>query len=233
MWGSHEDEKYSAKNVLSNEDDFSNSTHANYWLAKKGEVKDQGFVIKVGNSKRKIVGVNLRNTHNITNATWATDIFKLEGALLEDPETLEQRIQGLTPLTWTPAILRAAGQWDKLIFRQMESELQTFFFTAVRELRYLWFHLRTFHGEGGGLQYFGPILQTGASLVNCFISISLNSDVCSWTAWTSCDWFCDEEDPLVSTRNLQKKEEVSQNIDHLCDEKEVLGCYENCTGKYG
>ena len=177
LWGSHEDEKYSAKNVLSNEDDFSNSTHANYWLAKKGEVKEQGFVIKVGNSKRKLVGVNLRNTHNITNATWATDIFKLEGALLEDPETLDQRI----PLTWTPEILRKAGRWDRLTARQMESELQnlkdppiqTFFFTAVRELRYLWFHLRTFHGEGGGLQYFGPILQTGASLVNCFVNFFL------------------------------------------------------------
>ena len=55
LWGSEEDEKYSANNILSKEDDFSNSTHANYWLAKKGELKGQGFILRVGNSKQKIL----------------------------------------------------------------------------------------------------------------------------------------------------------------------------------
>ena len=53
-----------------------------------------------------------------------------------------------------------------------------------------------------------------------------------WTEWTSCDWFCDEEDPHNKTRRLKKKEtEASEAVAHLCNEKQVLGCYENCTGK--
>ena len=166
LWGSEEDEKYSANNILSKEDDFSNSTHANYWLAKKGELKGQGFILRVGNSKQKILGVNMKNTHNTTKEHWATDIFKLEGSLLKEPDTVDQRSQGI--ITWTPEILRKAGIWDQLIFQQMESKLeklkdpvQTFFFSEMHELRYLWFHLLSFHGEGGGLQYMTPILQRG------------------------------------------------------------------------
>ena len=166
LWGSEEDEKYSANNILSKEDDFSNSTHANYWLAKKGELKGQGFILRVGNSKQKILGVNMKNTHNTTKEHWATDIFKLEGSLLKEPDTVDQRSQGI--ITWTPEILRKAGIWDQLIFQQMESKLeklkdpvQTFFFSEMHELRYLWFHLLSFHGDGGGLQYMTPILQRG------------------------------------------------------------------------
>ena len=160
LWGSSEDKKFSAENILSNEADFSNSTSANYWLAKENTVEGQGFVMKVGNSKRKIVGVHVRNIHNVTNGDWATKIFYLEGALLKDPETLAQRGQ----LPWTPEILKKAGRWEELLTKTLknkQSPLQTFFFEATTEIRYLWFHLLKFHGRGGGLQYFAPILQSG------------------------------------------------------------------------
>ena len=58
------------------------------------------------------------------------------------------------------------------------------------------------------------------------------SDVCAWTNWTSCDWFCDEQDPGNKTRSLHQKENgYSQDLSHLCDGEEALGCYENCTGR--
>ena len=86
LWGSQAEEKFAARNILTNEpSDFSNSTHANYWLTKEGEVDDQGFVVRVGNSKRKIVGVHIRNT-NTNETKWATRTFKLEGSLLKEPE---------------------------------------------------------------------------------------------------------------------------------------------------
>ena len=54
--------------------------------------------------------------------------------------------------------------------------------------------------------------------------------MCNWANWTSCSWFCDEEDPLIKTRNLEKKDDVLEDIDNLCNEEEKLGCYESCTG---
>ena len=161
LWGSQEEERFAARNILTNEpSDFSNSTHANYWLAKEGEVEGQGFVVRVGNSKKKIVGVHIRNTNNTSN--WATRTFKLEGSLLKEPEKIAQRSQENTAL-WTPEILKDAGKWDKLLVATLEDNqtLQTFFFNGTTELRYLWFHLLSFHGKGGGLHYFAPILQLG------------------------------------------------------------------------
>ena len=163
LWGSSEDKKFSAENILSNEEDFSNATSANYWLAKGNTVEGQGFVMKVGNSKRKIVGVHVRNIHNASNGEWATKIFYLEGALLKEPETVGQRGQENEP-SWTAEILKKAGTWEELLTKTLknkQSPLQTFFFEATTEIRYLWFHLLRFHGRGGGLQYFAPILQSG------------------------------------------------------------------------
>ena len=234
LWGSQEEEKFAARNILTNEPpDFSNSTHANYWLAKEGEVDDQGFVVRVGNSKRKIVGVHIRNT-NTSKTNWATRTFKLEGSLLKEPERIAQRAKENTA-QWTPEILKAEGEWDDLLNVTLEENqtLKSFFFDETTELRYLWFHLLSFYGKGGGLHYFAPILQSGECHTFSFTSFSNPSDVCMWTNWTGCDWFCDEEDPRNKTRRLQKKEtELSQEVAHLCNESEVLGCYANCTGKY-
>ena len=140
---------------------FSNLTHANYWLAKEGEVEDQGFVVRVGNSKRKIVGVHIRNI-NTTKTKWATRTFKLEGSLLKEPERITQRGKENTA-QWTPEILKAEGEWDDLLNVTLEDNqtLQSFFFDGTTELRYLWFHLLSFYGKGGGLHYFAPILQSG------------------------------------------------------------------------
>ena len=171
LWGTSEDERFTAENVLFDETAFSNSTFANYWLANKGKTtdkrKDEGFAVKIGNFKSKVVGVKLRNTDSRSNGGRATQIFKLEGSLLE-PETLDLRVQE-HDLTWSPEILKEAGTWDVLLVKMMKPgnqpednpPLETFFFKATKELRYLWFHLITFNGEGGGLQYFAPIPQLG------------------------------------------------------------------------
>ena len=146
---------------MSNETSFANTTSANFWLAEKGKVEGQGFVMKVGNSRRKIVGV-----HAIQNSkypSWATKRFRLEGALLKEPDTVGQRGQENEP-SWTPEVLKKAGPWEELLDETLEKDptlLQTFFFKNTTEIRYLWFHLVSFHGRGGGLQYFTPILQSG------------------------------------------------------------------------
>ena len=81
LWGTREDERFTAENVLSDETDFSNSTFANYWLANKGKTTDkrkyEGFAMKIGNFKSKIVGVKLRNTDSRKNGGWATQILSL------------------------------------------------------------------------------------------------------------------------------------------------------------
>ena len=63
---------------------------------------------------------------------------------------------------------------SKMLKSRNQSEenpsLETFFFKATKELRYLWFHLITFNGEGGGLQYFAPIHQLGDSQLKFLIS---------------------------------------------------------------
>ena len=164
LWGSSKNDKFAAKNILTDEaSDFSNSTHANYWLAKRGESEGQGFVMRVGNSRRKIVGVHIRNTNNASKGYWATRTFQLEGSLLEEPERIAQRVKENTA-HWTPDILKTAGIWEELLNVTLEvnqTQIQTFFFDATTEVRYLWFHLLTFYGKGGGLQYFAPILQSG------------------------------------------------------------------------
>ena len=161
MWGSNDDKKFSAENILSNEADFSNSTSANYWLAKENTVEGQGFVMKVGNSKRKIVGVHA--IQNSKNKSWATKRFRLEGALLKEPEIVGQRGQENEP-SWTQEVLKKAGPWEELLNKTLKKDptlLQTLFFKNTTEIRYLWFHLVSFYGLGGGLQYFAPILQSG------------------------------------------------------------------------
>ena len=55
--------------------------------------------------------------------------------------------------------------------------------------------------------------------------------MCAWTNWTNCSWFCNEDDPLIKTRSLEKKEEVSEDVDHLCNEEEERPCHTNCTGQ--
>ena len=91
-----------AKNVLSDEEEVSNQQEANFWLAENGKTDGQGFVIRVGNSKRNIVGVKIRNTFNGGKSkVWATKAFKVEGSLLKEPGTVSQRAQGTSP-TWTP-----------------------------------------------------------------------------------------------------------------------------------
>ena len=161
LWGSREDERFTAKNVLSDEIDASNSTHANYWLAKKGKVLGEGFVVRVGNSTQKIVGVEMKNTLKSNNPYQATEKFHILGSLLKKLETSSR---SAADKIWTPYVLLNAGSWDVfLASKKLErgSHLQQFYFEATAELRFLWFNLHSFYGEGGGLQYFAPIHQSG------------------------------------------------------------------------
>ena len=132
--------------------------------------------MKVGNNKRSVAGIKIRNTDSTKNGGRATEIFKLEGSLLKEPESLGQRVQE-HDLSWTPEILKESGQWEELLTKMMkprdQSEanppLETFFFFAAKEVRYLWFHLLTFNGLGGGLQFFAPILHSGEINRECSI----------------------------------------------------------------
>ena len=167
LWGTSLNAKYPAKNILVDEAIFNNKTHANYWLALKEKTVGQGFVMKVGNSKRKIVGISIRNSYHTSKLPWATKEFELEGSLLKEPETEGQRSQDAN-LLWSPDVLKA-GNWSVLLTETLEGinmnpSLENFFFEATTELRYLWFHLRSYYGsQGGGLNYLGPILQSGES----------------------------------------------------------------------
>ena len=166
LWGTSFSERHLAKNVLSDEKEVSTQQEANFWLAEKEITDGQGFVMKVSNSKRKIVGVKIRNTFNAGKGLWAAKGFQIEGSLLKEPDTLSQRTQRTT---WTPEILKEAGSWSVLTSGTLRTKsqgqakppLEPFFFGATTELRYLWFHLSSYYGQGGGLQYFAPILQSG------------------------------------------------------------------------
>ena len=163
LWGSNQEERFTAENVLSDEIDFKNSTHANYWLAKK--VEGEGFVVRVGTSKQKIVGVEMRNTRKTNNPYQATKTFHIEGSLLKEPETSSRKAEDFD---WTSDVLLNAGSWDVLLANEKleeRSQLQQFYFEATTELRFLWFHLHSFYGEGGGLQYFAPIRQSGRNKI--------------------------------------------------------------------
>ena len=163
LWGSNQEERFTAENVLSDEIDFKNSTHANYWLAKKGKVLGEGFVVRVGNSKQKIVGVEMKNTRRSNNPYQATKTFHILGSLLKEPETSSRRAEDFDKI-WSSDVLLDAGSWDVLLANEKleaRSQLQRFYFEATAELRFLWFHLHSFYGEGGGLQYFSPIRQSG------------------------------------------------------------------------
>ena len=165
LWGTSFSERHLAKNVLSDEKEVSTQQEANFWLAEKEITDGQGFVMKVANSKRKIVGVKIRNTFNAGKSLWAAKGFQIEGSLLKEPGTLSQR----TNPTWTPEILKEAGSWTVLLRGTLKTKsqdqskppLETFFFGATTELRYLWFNLNSYYGQGGGLQYLAPILQSG------------------------------------------------------------------------
>ena len=156
LWESSQDEQFAAKNLLTNDEKL--------WRAEQGEKDGQGFVMRVGNSAKKVVGATIKNTPYSRDGGWATKDFRLEGSLLRDAEILTQRTQGFNP-TWTPEEFRKAGNWSVLLTRKMHNQattpFQNFYFEASTELRFVWFHLLSFYKEGGGLQYFAPIFQSG------------------------------------------------------------------------
>ena len=118
---------------------------------------------QVGTFKQKIVGVEMRNTLKSNNPYQATKTFHILGSLLKKPETSSRRAEDFDKI-WTSDVLLDAGSWDVFLANEKleaTSQLQRFYFEATAELRFLWFHLHSFYGEGGGLQYFAPIYQSG------------------------------------------------------------------------
>ena len=112
----------------------------NYWLAKARRTKGQGFTMAIGECKRRVPGVALKNTHNGHNRNWATKRFRISGALEQN------------------------GPWQSLLEQYLEDSrkqhsppLQQFFFQGPTELQFLKLELLEYWGQGGGLQYFSPL----------------------------------------------------------------------------
>ena len=174
LWESSQDEQFAAKNLLTNDEKL--------WRAEQGQKDEQGFVIRVGNSAKKVVGARIRNTPYSSDGSWATMDFRLEGSLLRDAETLNQRTQGFNP-TWTPGEFRKAGNWSVLLtkkmYNQVDNPTRDFYFETSTELRFVWFHVLSFYKEGGGLQYFAPIFQSGLYQTQQYTCHLSNPQMCA------------------------------------------------------
>ena len=134
----------SATNLLSLGSDLEEQS---YWLAKAGRVKGQGFTMTIGECKKGVPGVALKNTHNGKYRNWATKRFRISGALEDD------------------------GPWQPLLEQYLEDSrkqrpppIQQFFFQEATELHFLKFELLDYWGQGGGLQYFSPLTDCSGPL---------------------------------------------------------------------
>ena len=130
-------DNFPAVNLLTLESD---QQRESYWLAESGQVKGQGFVMAIGECKRHVPGVALKNTHDGRYRNWATKKFRISAALERN------------------------GPWQSVLEQYLEDSrkqhsppLQQFFFKGPIELQFLKFELLDYWGQGGGLQYFSPL----------------------------------------------------------------------------
>ena len=134
-----------ASNVLiCGEEDATVNSKRNYWLAEKNKTEGQGFTMKVDNCSRMIAGFRIKNKGKGGDKDWATKEFRVSGSLEEE------------------------GPWQNLTKAVMNdtrgkpAPLLNFFFDEPQLLQFLKFDLISFWGDqGGGLQYFAPILAAG------------------------------------------------------------------------
>ena len=142
------DERFSADNIFSLEDDQLQYGSANYWLAEDERAgPDQGFLLDLGCPKT-IVGIRLKNTQNRGLLDRGTKRFRLLGSANDSTDgswevILEQNLEDSTKQTPPPTL--------ELMFQD----------SLV--VRYIKFELLEFWGNGGGLQYFAVMLGNDAS----------------------------------------------------------------------
>ena len=117
----------------------------NYWMAEQGKRTGQDFTVRVDDCARMIVGVDMKNTRNAHE--FATDEFNVFASLNEE------------------------GPWEKVVDSFLPdtineaAELHSFTFEQPMMLKYLKFELISYHGKGGGLQYFAAIPASSETLM--------------------------------------------------------------------
>ena len=127
--------------ILGEKDRKLDSGFKNYWLAKS---TGQGFIMRVDTCVRLIAGCQIKNIgKGWSGRNRVTKEFKVSGSLSEN------------------------GPWETLVEDQLNdttgnklASLLNFTFERPVEIQFLKFDLVSFWGNGGGLQYFAPILGT-------------------------------------------------------------------------
>ena len=123
--------------------DQSQKASGNFWFAETGKTTGQGFILKVDNCTRVLIGIQIMN---LKHSDWATRKFRVSGSgnsegpwavILEEEliHTLSSRTESLRNITFSERV----------------------------EVQYLKFDLVSFWGKGGGLQYFAAVPYTGKS----------------------------------------------------------------------
>ena len=122
-----------------------------YWLTPNRYI-GRGFTIQISNCSVSIAGVLIRNVNHALKR--ATRAFRISGSL------------------------NRTGTWEKLLEKEIESPLttrapaptiETFYFNATMEMKYLRFYLdNSWGGLGGGLDFFAVITESGNILVSFF-----------------------------------------------------------------
>ena len=119
----------------------------NYWLAERGKTEGEGFIMKIHSCERMIAGFFIKNRGNGDNRSWLSKQFRVSGSLSD------------------------SGPWEKLVeaelidTRHKPPALLNFTFDQPLRIQFLKFDLISYwsssSNEGGGLQYFFPILSEG------------------------------------------------------------------------
>ena len=115
----------------------------NFWLAERGKTAGQGFTLKLDDCAR-IAGCQIKNLGKGYLGNMATKGFKISGSK------------------------RETNPWEILVEDELidtsggqHAALLSFTFEEPVEIQFLKFELVSYWGtEGGGLQYFAPILGT-------------------------------------------------------------------------
>ena len=115
----------------------------NFWLAKQGETRGEGFTMKVDRCARSVQGFQIKNKGKGTDTGFATKEFLVSGSFEKN------------------------GPWKTLIQDELidttggrSADLLNFTMDKPVKIKFLKFELVSFWGEGGGLQYFAPIPAT-------------------------------------------------------------------------
>ena len=141
------DERFSANNIFSLEDDQLQDNLANYWLTEDNRAgPDQGFLMDLGCPKT-IVGIRLKNTPNL-NRDRGTKRFRLLGSANDSTD-------GLWEVILEQNLEDSRGQYPPPTLELM--------FQDSLVVRYIKFEMLEYWGLGGGLQHFAVMLGNDPS----------------------------------------------------------------------